>query len=155
MIGVVANRPREIEPAGTLALLLLTLRCRQSGNVDRHPVVLRASCDINPEELVPGATIYVEGYLGRPSGLRRVCVVAERAWSILAPLPMQTRSQSGRSHASPHQHRRAGHARRIAIGTQNERVVWVRPTTVHPRQVREARRAQRTSHVAPRQSISA
>jgi hypothetical protein len=59
-------------------------------------------------------------------------VIAERAFATLpAPPPPEEAAVTG-SHASPREHLRAGHARRVAIRTARERLVWVRPTTVRP-----------------------
>jgi hypothetical protein len=59
-------------------------------------------------------------------------VIAERTFSTLpAPPPPEEGPVTG-SHASPREHLRAGHGRRVAIGTARERLVWVRPATVRP-----------------------
>ena len=46
------------------------------------------------------------------------------------PRPRRARHRHPRL---PREHQRAGHARRVAIGTARERLIWVRPTTVRPR----------------------
>ena len=74
---------------------------------------------------------YVEGRLGRIDARRPVAVIATQAWPIQpTPPPPPAESPGAGSHASPREHLRRGHPRRIAIGTRRERLIWVRPTTV-------------------------
>jgi hypothetical protein len=132
LIGLVGCRPRPVGPDGELGLLVLTQRDPQGERVDRHRVILGAGQAQDVGDFTPGATVYVEGHLARHGPHARVSVIAERAWAITtAPPPPQETPPRG-THASPREHRREGHARRVAIGTAGERLVWVRPTTVRP-----------------------
>ena len=131
-IGLVACLPRPVGGDGEVGFLLLTQRDAGGGSVDRHRVILPARHAPDIAEFSPGATVYVEGHLARHGERQRVSVVAHRAWTIApAPPPPEEERPSG-THASPREHERAGHARRVAIGTARERLVWVRPTTVRP-----------------------
>ena len=132
LIGLVACVPRPVGGDGEVGFLLLTQRDASGERVDRHRVILPARHAPDIAEFSPGATVYVEGHLARHGERQRVSVVAHRAWTIApAPPPPEEERPSG-THASPREHERAGHARRVAIGTARERLVWVRPTTVRP-----------------------
>ena len=132
LIGLVACVPRPVGGDGEVGFLLLTQRDASGERVDRHRVILPARHAPDIAEFSPGATVYVEGHLARHGERQRVSVVAHRAWTIApAPPPPEEERPSG-THAAPREHERAGHARRVAIGTARERLVWVRPTTVRP-----------------------
>ncbi|MBJ7596328.1 MAG: hypothetical protein JF886_15980 [Candidatus Dormibacteraeota bacterium] len=130
LIGLVGCRPRAVGTAGDRGFLLLTIADATAQRVDRHRVVVAAHTPIAIEDFTPGETVYVEGRLGRPADGRRIAVIAAQAWSIEPPLPPPADSAAAASHASPREHLRRGHARRIAIGTPRERLIWIRPTTV-------------------------
>jgi len=132
LIGLVACLPRPVGGEGEVGLLLITQRDPAGDRIDRHRVILSPRHTPDLAEFSPGATVYVEGHLARHGERRRVSVIAHRAWSIApAPPPPEEDRPSG-THASPREHQRAGHARRVAIGTARERLVWVHPTTVRP-----------------------
>jgi hypothetical protein len=132
LIGLVACLPRPVGEDGDLGFLLLTRRDPAGERVDRHRVILTPLQVPDLAEFTPGATVYVEGHLARHGKRGQVSVVAERAFATLpAPPPPEEVAVTG-SHASPREHLRAGHARRVAIGTARERLIWVRPTTVRP-----------------------
>jgi len=132
LIGLVACVARPVGTDGDLGFLLLTRRDPAGERVDRHRVILTLLHVPDLAEFTPGATVYVEGHLARHGERGRVSVIAERAFAILpAPPPPEQAAVTG-SHASPREHLRAGHARRVAIGTARERLIWVRPTTVRP-----------------------
>lgn len=132
-IGLVACRPRPVGADGEVGFLLLTRRDPAGQRVDRHRVIVPPHNTSDLAEFCPGATVCVEGHLARHGERRRVSIIARRAFSIeLAPPPPQEAPATG-THASPREHQRAGHARRVAIGMASERLIWVRPTTVHPR----------------------
>jgi hypothetical protein len=133
LIGLVACVARPVGTDGDLGFLLLTRRDPAGERVDRHRVILTPLQVPDLAEFTPGATVYVEGHLARHGERGRVSVIAERAFATLpAPPPPEEVAVTG-SHASPREHLRAGHGRRVAIGTARERLTWVRPTTVHPR----------------------
>ncbi len=83
-------------------------------------------------EFSPGATAYVEGHLARHGERQRTSIIAHRAWSIAPAQPAPEEERASGTHDSPGEHQRAGHARRVAIGTARERLIWVRPTVVRP-----------------------
>ncbi len=133
LIGLVACLPRPVGGDGEVGFLLLTPRDLGGQRVDRHRVILPTRHAPDISEFSPGATVYVEGHLARHGARGRVSVIAHRAWSIApAPLPAEEAPPPTGTHASPREHWRAGHARRVAIGTARERLIWVRPTTVRP-----------------------
>jgi len=132
LIGLVGCWPRPVGPAGDLGFVLLTQRDLSGQRVDRHRVILPARHVPDLAEFSPGATVYVEGHLARHGERGRVSVIAHRAWSIAPAPPAPEEDRPTGTHASPREHQRAGHARRVAIGTASERLVWVRPTTVRP-----------------------
>ena len=132
LVGLIGSRPVHLRSSGETGFLVLTPRDAGGERVDRHRVVLQRPQLADLAELVPGATVYVEGYLARHGGRDRACIVAERAWTVSPAPPAPRQSAPAGSHASPREHLRAGHARRVGIGTPFERVIWVRPTTVRP-----------------------
>ena len=133
LIGLVACLPRPVGAGGEVGFLLLTQRDASGERVDRHRVILSPLHTPDLAEFSPGATVYVEGHLARHGERRRVSIIARRAWSIEAAPPPSEEAPATGTHASPREHQRAGHARRVAIGTPRERLIWVRPTTVRPR----------------------
>jgi hypothetical protein len=133
LIGLVGCRPRPVGVDGELGLLVLTQRDPQGERVDRHRVILGASQAQDVGDFTPGATVYVEGHLARHGPHRRVSVIADRAWAITSAPPPPVETPVRGTHASPREHRCEGHARRVAIGTARERLVWVRATTVQGR----------------------
>jgi len=132
LIGLVACLPRPVGADGEVGLLLITQRDPAGDRIDRHRVILSPRHTPDLAEFSPGATVYVEGHLARHGERRRVSVIAHRAWSIAPAPPAPEETPATGTHASPREHRRAGHARRVAIGTARERLIWVRPTTVRP-----------------------
>jgi len=132
LIGLVACLPRPVGDRGDVGFLLLTERDLSGQRVDRHRVILPARHAPDLAEFSPSATVYVEGHLARHGDRHRVSVIAHRAWSIAPAPPAPEEDRPMGTHASPREHQRAGHARRLAIGTARERLVWVRPTTVRP-----------------------
>jgi hypothetical protein len=137
LIGLVACVPRPVGGDGEVGFLLLTQRDASGERVDRHRVILPARHAPDIAEFLPGATVYVEGHLARHGERQRVSVVAHRAWSVAPAPPAPEEERPTGTHASPREHERAGHARRVAIGTASEHLVWVRPTTVRPAGRRE------------------
>jgi hypothetical protein len=131
-IGLVACLPRPVGGDGEVGFLLLTQRDLSGQRADRHRVILSPLHTPDLAEFTPGATVYVEGHLARHGERRRVSVIARRAWSIAPAPPLPEEDRPTGTHASPREHQRAGHPRRVAIGTARERLTWVRPTTVRP-----------------------
>ena len=146
LIGLVACLPRPVGGDGEVGLLLITQRDPAGDRIDRHRVILPARHAPDLAEFSPGATIYVEGHLARHGERRRVSVIAHRAWSIAPAPPAPKEALPTGTHASPREHQRAGHARRVAIGTARERLVWVRPTTVRPGATNDSRASPYAPH---------
>jgi hypothetical protein len=132
LIGLVACVARPVGRDGDVGFLLLTHRDSAGERVDRHRVILTPLHVPDLAEFTPGATVYVEGHLARHGERGRVSVIAERAFATLPATPPPEEAAVTGSHASPREHLRAGHGRRVAIGTARERLIWVRPTTVLP-----------------------
>jgi hypothetical protein len=132
LIGLVACLPRPVGQDGELGFLLLTQRDAAGERVDRHRVIVSPLQVPDLAEFTPGATIYVEGHLARHGERGRVSVIADRAFSTLPAPPPPAPEEATAHHASPREHLRAGHGRRVAIGTASERLIWVHPTTVRP-----------------------
>src|SRR5580700_7142899 len=96
---------------------------------ERHRVVVERSITEVVLALGVGQQIFVTGTLQRDHR-NRVIVVARELWPI-GDVPSETAvGVSIGTHASPRQHQRAGHWRRVSIGGPRERLVWVRTTTV-------------------------
>lgn len=133
LIGLVATRSYSIGESGAVGFVLITERARGLG-IDRHRVVTEPSSLLDMNAFAVGESVYVQGRLGRFDDTRRVAVIVAEAWSILSPLaaPVPGLSPS-RTHASPVEHQRRGHLRRVGIGTLRERLVWVQPATVSGR----------------------
>jgi len=117
LIGLVGCWPRPVGPAGDLGFVLLTERDPLGQRVDRHRVILGGIHLPDISDFAPGATVYVEGHLARQGESRRVSVIAGCAWSILPAPPPPVAGEPTSSHASPREHQRSGHPRRVAIGT--------------------------------------
>jgi len=158
LIGLVACRPRPLGVEGEVGFLLLTPRDPAGERVDRHRVILSPLHTPDLAEFLPGATVYIEGHLARHGHHRRVSVIADHAWSIQPPPPPPGNDRPTGTHAPPREHQRAGHARRVAIGTARERLIWVRPTTVHPNAPsaldRHPKPRHRPSQQEPRQHLA-
>lgn len=130
LIGLVATGPHPVGGSGAVGFLLVTERDHGTG-IDRHRVLVEPSLQVDVTGFAVGETVYVRGRLGRFDDTRRVTVIAAEAWSILPPLAAPgPDGPPSRTHASPVQHQRRGHFRRVGIGTSRERLVRVRPATV-------------------------
>jgi hypothetical protein len=96
---------------------------------ERHRVVVKRSITEVVLALGVGQQIFVTGTMQRDHR-NRVIVVARELWPI-GDVPGGTESSASvGTHASPREHHRAGHWRRVSIGGPRERLVWVRTTTV-------------------------
>jgi hypothetical protein len=128
LIGLVAFRPTWDEESSVASVLVVTA----GGDGvfrERHRVVVARSITEVVLALGVGQQIYVTGTVQRDHR-NRVIVVARALWPI-GDVPGGTEpSASVGTHASPREHRRAGHWRRVSIGGPRERLVWVRTTTV-------------------------
>ena len=128
LIGLVAFRPTWDEESSVASVLVVTA----GGDGvfrERHRVVVARSITEVVLALGVGQQIYVTGTVQRDHR-NRVIVVARALWPI-GDVPGGTEpSASVGTHASPREHRRAGHWRRVSIGGPRERLVGVRTTTV-------------------------
>ncbi len=128
LMGMVAARPFRDPEREQCALLVVT--AESHGDVRaRHRVLAMGELVNAAATLVVGQSVYVTGRLQR-DGSQRVIVVARDLWPLTdAPEPPSDAAPTS-THASPREHQRTGHWRRIGIGTRRERLVWVRATTV-------------------------
>ena len=128
IMGMVAARPFRDAEQEQCALLVVTAELH--GDVRaRHRVIAVGGLANVAATLVVGQSVYVTGRLQRDDS-QRVIVVARDLWPLAdAPEPPSDAAPTS-THASPREHQRTGHWRRISIGSKRERLVWVRPTTV-------------------------
>ena len=130
LIGLVATRSYSIGESGAVGFVLITEQTRGVG-IDRHRVVAESDLPVDVTTFAVGETVYVRGRLARFDDTRRVAVIAAETWSILPPPTVPDPEEPlSRTHASPVEHQRRGHLRRVAIATPRERLVWIRQTTV-------------------------
>jgi hypothetical protein len=128
MMGVVAARPLRDATQQRCAVLVVTAELQGDARA-RHRVIAEDGLVDVAAALVVGQSVYVTGRLQRDES-QRVIVVARDLWPLEdAPEPPAGTAPTG-THASPREHRRTGHWRRVSIGTRRERLVWVRATTV-------------------------
>ncbi|MHB8488966.1 MAG: hypothetical protein ACYDCS_05935 [Candidatus Dormibacteria bacterium] len=128
LIGLVAGRPMW-DPESSLASVLVVTAGGDGAFRERHRVVVERSITEVVLALGVGQQIVVTGTVQRDRR-KRVIVVARELWPI-GDVPGGTEpSASVGTHASPREHQRAGHWRRVSIGGPRERLVWVRTTTV-------------------------
>ena len=128
LIGFVAVRPMW-DQESSLASVLVVTAGGDGAFRERHRVVVDRSITEVVLELGVGQQIFVTGTVQRDHR-NRVIVVARELWPI-GDLPGGTASSASvGTHASPREHQRAGHWRRVSIGAPRERLVWVRTTTV-------------------------
>jgi hypothetical protein len=128
LIGLVAVRPTW-DQESSLASVLVVTAGGDGAFRERHRVVVERSITEVVLTLGVGQQIFVTGTVQRDHR-NRVVVVARELWPI-GDVPGGTEpSASVGTHASPREHQRAGHWRRVSIGGPRERLVWVRTTTV-------------------------
>ena len=129
LIGVVA-RPAEVDAAGWRLTVAIPTEGDGGLHVERVDVTGDTRLSAVVRELQSAQLVYVEGRLARGEDRRAVV----RAASVMAladpPPPPEPSGPGGGTHASPRAHERAGHARVLHRGTDRERVVWVRSTSV-------------------------
>jgi hypothetical protein len=128
LIGLVAVRPTW-DQESSLASVLVVTAGGDGAFRERHRVVVKRSIADVALALGVGQQIFVTGTVQRDHR-NRVIVVARDLWPV-GDVPGATEpSASVGTHASPREHQRAGHWRRVSIGGPRERLVWVRTTTV-------------------------
>jgi hypothetical protein len=128
LIGFVAVRPTW-DQESSLASVLVVTAGGDGALRERHRVVVKRSSAGAALALGVGQQIFATGTVQRDRR-NRVIVVARELWPI-GDVPDGTEpSAPVGTHASPREHQRAGHWRRVAIGGPRERLVWVRTTTV-------------------------
>ena len=128
LIGLVAVRPMW-DQESSLASVLVVTAGGDGAFRERHRVVVERSITEVVLALGVGQQIFVTGTVQRDHR-NRVIVVARELWPI-GDVPGGTESTTSvGTHASPREHQRAGHWRRVSIGGPRERLVWVRTTTV-------------------------
>jgi hypothetical protein len=131
LIGLVASRAHSVGADGAVGLVVVTEEDRRSRPVERHRVVATAGLAATLDGFAVGEGVYVGGRLGRYDETRRVAVIAAEVWSVSpAPAAPEPEQEPSRSHASPAEHERRGHMRRVGVGTSRERLIWVRHTIV-------------------------
>jgi hypothetical protein len=128
LIGLVAVRPMWHQGSSLASVLVVTAGADGAFR-ERHRVVVERSITEVVLALGVGQQIFVTGTVQRDHR-DRVTVVARELWPI-GDVPGGTASSASvGTHASPREHQRAGHWRRVSIGGPRERLVWVRTTTV-------------------------
>ena len=128
LIGLVAVRPTW-DQESSLASVLVVTAGGDGAFRERHRVVVKRSITEVELALGVGQQVFVTGTMQRDQR-NRVIVVARELWPM-GDVPRGTEpSASVGTHASPREHQRAGHWRRVSIGGPRERLVWVRTTTV-------------------------
>jgi hypothetical protein len=128
LIGLVAVRPMWDEESSLASVLVVTAG-GDGAFRERHRVTVGRSIADVALALCVGQQVFVAGTVQRDQR-NRVIVVVRDLWPI-GDMPAETTVSApmGR-HASPREHPRAGHWRRVSIGGPRERLVWVRTTTV-------------------------
>ena len=128
LIGLVAVRPMWDQDSSLASVLVVTAG-GDGAFRERHRVVVKRSIAGAALALGVGQQVFVAGTVQRDYR-SRVIVVARDLWPI-GDEPSETAvGVSVGTHASPREHQRAGHWRRVSIGGPRERLVWVRMTTV-------------------------
>ena len=129
LIGVVATRVHRTGDGDEPGFVLLTRRAFGDG-VERLRVLTDGRTRLQLFDV--GDSVYIGGHV---EGARsRIVVVAREGFCIQPAAPADALPGPGTaSHRSPIAHERGGHLRHVGAGTPRERLVWVRPTTVHGR----------------------
>jgi len=133
LIVLVAARPSTTEPERACTVLLVTSSAHGEDR-QRHRVVAYGRLAGTASGLTVGEPVFVAGRLERDER-HRVITVARDLWAVSEPL-LQVRPPAATEghHASPRDHERAGHWRRINVATPRERLCWVRATVVRGEQ---------------------
>jgi single-stranded DNA-binding protein len=139
LLGWVAEPPREPDASSdTVRLTIATRTSDPVEDVQRHRVLAGRRLADAARGLLTGQHVYLEGRLttatwtdDRGRRQRRVEVVAHALWSLdgSPPPPSSQREPTG-THASPRQHTRTGHWRRVHAGRADQHLVWIRATVV-------------------------
>jgi hypothetical protein len=128
LIGLVAVRPMW-DDESSLASVLVVTAGGDGAFRERHRVAVGRSIADVALALRVGQQVFATGTLQRDHR-NRVIVAARDLWPV-ADAPGATEPSAGvGTHASPREHQRAGHWRRVSIGGTRERLVWVRTTIV-------------------------
>ena len=128
LVGLVAVRPMWDEESSLASVLVVTAG-GDGAFRERHRVAVGRSIADVALALCVGQQVFATGTLQRDHR-NRVIVAARELWPV-GEVPGGTESSAGvGTHASPREHQRAGHWRRVSIGGPRERLVWVRTTTV-------------------------
>jgi hypothetical protein len=147
LLGLVVARPA-LDVAQRRCTLLVVTTPTVRDIHERHRVLAGGALATVAAELVVGQSVLVAGRLARDER-GRVVSVARELWAVAeAPEAARGTPAIGRHHASPREHERAGHWRRIHTGTARERLSWVRATTVRGRSGAPAEPAGRVRHTA-------
>ena len=129
LIGLVAARPAISEGERTCTVLVVT-SSPNGADRQRHRVLVHGAVVGTATDLSVGELVFIAGRLGRDQR-HRVITVARELWPVTdALLDVRAPGPTDGHHASPREHRRVGHWRRINIGTSRERLCWVRATVV-------------------------
>ena len=128
IMGMVAARPLRDTTRERCALLVATAELQGDARA-RHRVIAEDGLVDIAAAFVVGQSVYVAGRLQRDES-QRVIVVARDLWPLANPPKPPADAAPTGTHASPREHLRTGHWRRVGIGTRRERLVWVRATTV-------------------------
>ena len=138
-MGTVGTPPRPVtdQIGGGWLFLLATLdRAGPTPRIERHRVRL-LSAEVPP---AIGSEVLVEGTLVLEVERRRHVVVGQTAILLNASgAPPSASSQILTHHQSPRPHERAGHWRRLGLGTPRERLVWVNSASVGAKSDRRVR----------------
>ena len=129
LIGIVAALPVERDGVCRLVIGIAAGRGRAEW-LERVDLEVSGRLSDVAKELRTAEPIYAEGRLTRSPEGGVVVAVATLFAVGEPPQPHEMPDAVTGGHASPRPHDRAGHPRRIHIGTARERVVWVQPTKV-------------------------
>ena len=113
---------------GGVVLTVATVDDTATGEwLERH--VVRCASD-GSVPLIVGSLVLVAGRVEIDEHLQRAVVVASEITLLVEARELAAPGPSTGTHASPVAHQRAGHFRRVGVGTGRERLVWVRSTAV-------------------------
>jgi len=128
LIGLVAARPALDRQRASASLLVVTARSDGALRECHRVVAERGLADV-VLTLSVGQTVFVAGSLQRDHA-RRLIVVAGALWALGDAPGHPVDAEAQGTHASPREHERVGHWRRVFLGSPREHLVWVRSTTV-------------------------
>lgn len=130
LMGLVTMPPQE--SAGMVAFEVGVPQERLGRQwLQRATVITGGHLADDARALRPAQWIFAEGQLTVRDGLPLVEAVTLFTIADAPSPPVDKRAPEG-THASPRPHDRTGYPRQLFADTPRERIVWVRPTTVHP-----------------------